>query len=149
MHDLERIIDIRERIAAARASGPSDIFTKFTKILVKFTTSFLVLLSPIYKITTAVGGCLVVVTIGVLALPILFLWLPFYYLLAGTSWLWIKAWYLRLVIVLPGILLAVIADFYVKLMPDFERGSKRKKLAICEEWPLSWYLTHPPKQSVI
>ena len=149
MHDLEQINDLRERIGVARANAPSDIFTKFAKILVKYTTSLLVAFKPISMVTTAIGGCLIVFTIGFLALPILFIWLPFYYLLAGTSWLWLKARYLRPILLIPGVIIAFIADLYVMLMPDFERGAKITKLAICEEWPLSWYLTHPPKQSVV
>lgn len=149
MHDLERINDIRERVRVARASGPSDVVTKFARILVKCTTLFKILLTPVSMITTAVGGCLVVLTIGFLALPISFVWLPFYYILLGISWLWLKAWYLRPVLLLPGVIIALFGDIYVALLPDFERGSKRKKLAVCEEWPLSWYITHPPKQSVI
>ena len=149
MYDFERINDLRERIAVAKANGPSDIFTKLARMLVKFTTSLLVILTPISMITTAVGGCLIVVTIGFLALPILFVWSPFYILLAGTSWLWLRAWYLRPILIIPGVIIAFFADLYVMLMPDFERGSKLTKLAICEEWPISWYLSHPPKQSVV
>ena len=149
MHDLEQINDLKERIGVARANAPSDIFTKLSRMLVKFTTSLLVMLTPISMITTAVGGCLIVVTIGFLALPILLVWFPFYKLLAGTSWLWLQAWYLRPVLLIPGVLVAFIGDLYVKLTPDFERGSKLTKLAVCEEWPLSWYIKHPPKQSVV
>jgi hypothetical protein len=149
MHDLERIHDVRERIGVAKANAPADIFTKFAKMLVKFTTSLLVMLRPVSRVTTAVGGCLVVVSIGFLALPISFVWLPFYYLLSGTSWLWLQAWYLRPILLLPGVIVALIADLYVMLMPEFERGAKITKLAICEEWPLSWYLIKPPKQSVV
>ena len=149
MHDLEQINDLKERIGVARANAPSDIFTKLSRMLVKFTTSLLVMLTPISMITTAVGGCLIVVTIGFLALPILIVWFPFYNLLAGTSWLWLQAWYLRPILLIPGVIIAFIADLYVMLMPDFERGAKITKLAICEEWPLSWYLIKPPKQSVV
>ena len=149
MQELERITDLMERIRAARNSGPADIVTKFARRLVKYTTSLLVTLTPVFRVTTAVGGCLVVITIGILALPISFVWSPFNYLLAGSSWLWLRAWYLRPILLIPGLIIAFIGDLYVMLMPDFERGSKRTKRAICEEWPLSWYLTHPPKQSVI
>ena len=149
MHDLEQINDLKERIGVARANAPADIFTKLSRMLVKFTTSLLVMLTPISMITTAVGGCLIVVTIGFFALPILLVWFPFYNLLAGTSWLWLQAWYLRPILLIPGVIIAFIADLYVMLMPDFERGAKITKLAICEEWPLSWYLIKPPKQSVV
>ena len=149
MHDLEGIKDLKERIRAARVNGPADIVTKFARMLVKYTTSLLEVLKPISMVTTAVGGCLVVITIGILALPISFVWSPFQYLLVGTSWLWLQAWYLRPILLIPGLIIAFTGNFYVMLMPDFERGAKKTKLAICEEWPLSWYLTHPPKQSVI
>ena len=149
MHDFEQINDLKERIGVARANAPADIFTKLSRMLVKFTTSLLVMLTPISMITTAVGGCLIVVTIGFFALPILLVWFPFYNLLAGTSWLWLQAWYLRPILLIPGVIIAFIADLYVMLMPDFERGAKITKLAICEEWPLSWYLIKPPKQSVV
>jgi len=33
---------------------------------------------------------------------------------------------------------------YVMLAPEPEKDAKIMKLAIAEEWPLSWYLVRPP-----
>ena len=149
MHDSEHINELKERIRAAKENAPSDIFTKLAKILVKFTTSLLVNISPISNLTSTVSGCLIVLTIGFFALPIAFFWLPFYYPLMWLSWLWLKAWYLRPLLLIPGVIIAFLGDLYVALTPDFERGSRITKLAICEEWPLSWNIKNPPKQSVV
>ena len=72
------------------------------------------------------------------------LWLPMYGFLVGTSWLWLNAWPLRPVLLLPGVAVAVIGETYVSLAPEPERDAKHAKLSIAQEWPLSWYLLRPP-----
>jgi hypothetical protein len=141
--------DLEDRVRAARANAPRDILTRFTRMLVKYVTSLLVVFTPFAKVTSAIGGCLIVFTIGFLSFLFALIWLPMYRLLIWTSWLWIKAWYLRLLLLFPGFVIAFIADMWVMFTPDFRRDSGRKKRALCEEWPLSWYINSPPKQSVV
>ena len=90
------------------------------------------------------GGCLIALTLGLFILVLSVIWLPFAAFLLGTSWLWLKAWYLRPVLLIPGVLVAVVAHAYVMLAPDSERDSKYTKLTLTDSWPLSWYLLHPP-----
>jgi hypothetical protein len=141
--------DLEDRIRAARGNAPTDILTGFAKILVKSATSLLVVFTPFAKVTSAVGGCLIVFSVGFLSFFVALIWLPLYYMLIGTSWLWVRAWYLRIILLLPGIVIAFIADMWVMFTPDFRRDSGLKKRALCEEWPLSWYINNPPKQSVV
>ena len=112
--------------------------------MTKAVTSILVIILPVAKVTSAIAGCLIVFTIGSLSFLFLFVWLPLYHLLIATSWLWLKAWYLRLILLIPGVVIAFISDIWVILTPDFRREAKQKKQALCEEWPLSWYLMNPP-----
>lgn len=139
--------DLVDRVQMAKAGAPADLFTGLTRLLVKAVTSILVILLPIAKLTSAVAGCLIVFTVGFLSFVFLFVWLPLYHLLIATSWLWLKAWYLRPILLIPGIVIALISDIWVILTPDFRRKAKQKKQAMCEEWPLSWYLVNPPEES--
>jgi hypothetical protein len=137
--------DLGDRVKAARAGAPRDILTKLTRILTKAITSILIILLPIAKMTSAVAGCLIVFTIGFLSFVFLVVWLPMYHILIATSWLWLKAWYLRPILLIPGVVIAFASDIWVILTPDFRRHAKQKKQAMCEEWPLSWYLVSPPE----
>ena len=74
------------------------------------------------------------------------IWWPFLLLLAGTSWLWLQGWFLRPVLIIPGVLISALADLYVMLAPEPEKAGKLAKLSIAEEWPLSWYLMKPPAE---
>jgi hypothetical protein len=139
--------DLVDRVKMARAGAPADLFTGLTRLLVKAVTTILVILLPIAKLTSAAGGCLILFTVGFLSFVFLFVWLPLYHLLIATSWLWLKAWYLRPILLIPGIVIAFVSDIWVILTPDFRRKAKQKKRAMCEEWPLSWYLVNPPEES--
>jgi hypothetical protein len=45
---------------------------------------------------------------------------------------------LRPILLLPGVTIAVVANFYVSLIPDMgEKYQKLIKLAICDNWPYS------------
>ena len=141
--------DLDDRVKAARAGAPADILTKLARYLTKAITSILVILLPLAKLTSAVAGCLIVFTIGFLSFVFLVVWLPLYHILITTSWLWLKAWYLRPILLIPGIVIAFVSDIWVLLTPDFRRRAKQKKQAMCEEWPLSWYLVNPPKGPMV
>ncbi len=139
------ISDMQYRCQLARANRPTDIVTITAEFLVKGLTTVLgVVLLPLEVLTTGLGGCLIALTFGVLYLLLSLIWLPVLGLLLGTSWLWLRAWYLRPVLLLPGVIIAVVADVFVMLAPEPERDAKHAKLCIAGEWPLSWYLLRPP-----
>ena len=99
------------------------------------------MLLPVQLITTFVGGVLIALTFGIFALMVTILWLPVLAVLLGTSWLWLNAPPLRVLLFLPGIAIAMLAHAYVALMPEIERDAKYYKLSLAGEWPLSWWLT--------
>lgn len=139
------VADMEYRCTLAREFAPRDPFTILARLLM---AGISLLLTPFVLVaeflTTLIGGCLLGLTFGLLAVLLTIIWLPFLGLLVGTSWLWLRAWYLRPLLLLPGVLLAIIADTYVALAPEPERDAKHAKLSIASEWPLSWYLLRPP-----
>lgn len=64
----------------------------------------------------------------------------------GASWLWLRAWYLRPLLLVPGVVISLLAHLYVMLAPEPERDAKYSKLSISDEWPLTWYLLRPPAE---
>ena len=144
MYDWKMISDMQHRILLAHDYAPKEPLTYIALLLVKVTTSVQTILVPIEMVTTAVGGCLIILTFGLLIFVLTVIWWPFLVLLLGTSWLWLIAWYLRPVLLVPGVLIANLATLYVMLAPDPEKDSKYAKLSIAGEWPLSWYLLKPP-----
>jgi hypothetical protein len=142
----EQINLTRYRISLAHTYAPSDIFTKVARLLVFGITVATMVLAPIEIITTGIGGCLIGFTLGLGYLVLSVIWWPFGALLLGTSWLWFRAWYLRPLLLLPGVIVDLLATIYVMLMPDPEKDSKYAKLSLVAEWPLSWYLLRPPAE---
>lgn len=134
------------RAELAHVHAPKDVLTRIAVVSVKVATTALTVLVPVEIVTTAVGGCLVALTFGVGFFVLSLIWLPFLVLLLGTSWLWLHAWYLRPILLVPGIVIAIVANLYVMLTPDPEKDAKYAKLSIAQEWPLSWYLIKPPKE---
>lgn len=130
----------------ASAHAPQDIFTKIARVSMAGTSVLAIPLFPIEVVTTGAGGCLIALTFGLFALVLTAIWLPFLGLLLGTSWLWLKAWPLRPILLIPGVLIATLSHVYVILAPEPERDAKWAKLALAEEWPLSWYLMRPPPE---
>jgi hypothetical protein len=129
---------MEERVAFARARGPSDIFTSTAKLLTTALTGILgIVLIPVELVTTALGGCLLALTFGLLAVLLTVIWLPLFGLLVLTSWLWIRVAVLRPLLLLPGVVVAVISYVFVALMPDPERDAKHGKLALASGWPLT------------
>ena len=102
---------------------------------------------PVQFVTTAVGGCLVSCTFGLLLLPLSLVWLILAGLLVGTSWLWEQAGVLRvpplvaiarIPIAVIGIPLALLSEIYVCLVPSMgELESRLTKLITCWVWPFS------------
>ena len=133
-------------ISLAKRHAPNDILTKTAILSVKVATTVLLILTPLEWVTTAIGGCLIAVTFGILIFILTLIWWPFLALLLSTSWLWLRAWYLRPILLVPGVLIAILAYIYVMLAPEPERDAKYAKLALADEWPLSWYLLRPPPE---
>jgi len=129
--------------AQAQASGPKDWLTRgafYSNALLRLI--LMIPMLPLTIVTTLVGGLLVLLTFGLLLLPLSLIWMLFYGFLWSTSWLWIRAWYLRPFLLVPGVLVAAIAFEYVGLVPDMgEKYQKSWKLGLCESWPNS-YLYH-------
>lgn len=146
MWDWRAISDIELRVRMAKEHGPHDILTNIAWALAKVLAAFTLVLFPIQIVTTSIGGCLIALTFGLLILVLTVIWLPFYGLLLGTSWLWLSAWYLRPILLLPGLLVSLVAGAYVMLAPEPEKDAKWAKLALAHEWPLSWLLIKPPPE---
>jgi len=142
----EGINQTKYRISLAHTYAPSDILTKVARLLVLGITAAFIVLAPIEVVTTAIGGCLIGFTFGLGYFVLSVIWWPFLALLLGTSWLWLRAWYLRPLLLLPSVIVALLATLYVMLTPDPEKDSKYMKLSLAEEWPLSWYLLRPPAE---
>lgn len=144
MDDRSQIADTNYMIRQAQACAPNDFITKAAILATTVVTKGLVVLLPIEMVTTAVGGCLIALTFGLFSFVLSLIWWPFLGFLLGTSWLWLRAWYVRPILLVPGVTVATVATIYVMLAPDPERGAKYAKLSIAGEWPLSWYLIRPP-----
>ena len=142
----EGINQTNYRISLAHTYAPKDIFTKVARVLVKAIIFPTILLVPVEAVTTAVGGCLAGLTFDLLFVMLSIIWWPFLAFLLGTSWLWLRAWYLRPILLLPGVIVALVADLCVMLMPEPEKDAKVMKLSMADEWPLSWYLLRPPAE---
>ena len=59
--------DLTGRVKAVKAVAPADFLTGLARILTKAFTYILVILLPLSKLTSAVAGFLIVLTIGVLS----------------------------------------------------------------------------------
>ena len=140
------IQDIEGPSALARQHGPQDIFTRAAQISMKVGSAALLILIPVQFVTTAVGGCLIALTFGLFAILLSLIWLPFLGLLLGSSWLWLKVPLLRPILLVPGVLVALVADAYVMLAPEPEADAKWAKLTLAGEWPLSWLISFPPDE---
>ncbi len=142
----QAIENIEDRAALARHYGPQDIFTKVAKVSMEAGSTALLVLFPLQIVTTAIGGCVVGLTFGLFAFLLSLIWLLFLGLLLGSSWLWLKVPLLRPILLVPGVVLALIADAYVRLAPEPERVAKWAKLTLAQEWPLSWLIVFPPDE---
>jgi hypothetical protein len=146
MYDWRQISDMNYRISLAKAHAPKDIFTKAATFLLKVVSLVSLILTPVQIVTTALGGCLIAITFGVFSLVLSVIWWPLLLLLLGSSWLWLRAWYLRPILLVPGVLVSAVASLYVILAPEPEKDAKYAKLSIAGEWPLTWYLIKPPAE---
>ena len=137
--------DIDFRATFARVNSPTDFFTVLARLVVSRVTLVLAfVLWPLDSVLRLVGKGLVSVVLGMIVLMVLDLsWLPVWGTLVGTSWLWLNYPWLRPILILPGMFLAILAHIYIMLAPDPHKNAKYPRLA--GEWPLSWMLWRPPK----
>lgn len=93
---------------------------------------------PLTIICTFILGILTVLTFGILAWLTTAIWLVFLMPLIATSWLWMKIPIIRIVLLVPGILLARAAGIIACIFPSMGEWSSRKmKIDLCDIWPLS------------
>ena len=135
--------DIDLRVTFARMHGPTDFLTMVARIAVGRVTWLLTLaLTPFDVVLRFIGKGLVSVVVGFFVLMFLDLvWLMVWGLLAGSSWLWLTYPWLRFVLILPGIPLAIIAHMFIMLAPDPHKNARYFRVA--GEWPLTWRLWRP------
>ena len=135
-------------IAEAQSIGPTDWFTKATyrtRYVIGVVVSLPALL--VIPVVTIPLSILVALSLGLLAIPLSVLWGPMVGLLLGSSWLWLKAWYLRPLLVVPGIVVAIIARLYISFIPDMgDKFQKIIKMGLCNSWPYSFLVYGLTKQ---
>jgi len=117
------------------------------RILNILVTPVAIVTIPFQIVTTAVGGCLVSCSLGLLLLPLSAVWAVLLGLLLGTSWLWDLAERLRVGAIVAlahiplaviGIPLALVSAVYVALIPSMgEIESRHTKMYLCWVWPFS------------
>ena len=138
--------DIANAITVARSEAPTDILTRAVLWAVRgITTTFSILFAPVALATTFLGGCLITLTLGLFLVPLNLAWLSLFYPLLGTSWLWLRVWWLRPILLIPGIMLAILGWTFVQLTPMPEEAITGKKILygyLAGEWPLTFSIWH-------
>jgi len=119
----------------------------FTRIVQKCSMWVCVILQiplvPVGCLTNMATGCMIVLSMGIFGILFSLLWLPFFGLLIGTSWLWIRVWPLRPLLLVPGLLTVVVTFTLAALIHD-DPGGFDRKAALIMYWPLSWHVMSPP-----
>ena len=112
---------------------------KLVDILTTITAWIVV---PCQIITTFILGILVRLTFGFLLFPFSFLWIVLFFgPLMGLSFLWLRIPFIRILISIIGIPLAVIANIYVCLLPSMgEKESRIVKMLYCQTFPYTFRL---------
>ena len=131
--------------------GPKDYLSRITYYFNNIATSILtIVLIPIIPFSTFGLGLIVMLTFSLFLLVISFIWMIFLILLISSSWLWIKFWILRPLLILPGLIIAITGSIYCSLMPDMgEKYQKILKMSLCESWPYSYTLLSISKNNYI
>ncbi len=119
-----------------------DRSTQAARFLVKVLAVVLAVLIPVRLV---VHFILSLLTFSLYRLPLSLLaslvWMPIFGGLLGTSWMWLKAPPLRLVLLPAGLLLVFLGEVLLMVAPppipaDYQE--RWEKATILEEWPLSW-----------
>jgi len=129
---------VNNLVARSRAVAPKSIFNTPVVIL---HTVFGLILSPLVLlqfITTSALCCITSLTFGLPLYIMDIIWWPLIGFMLASSWLWYHLPFLRIILLLPGVLIAEIASHYVGLMPSMgEWDSRATKIALCDSWPHS------------
>ena len=149
---LWKVPDMRTRVEFARRNAPGDIFTQIARFIVYYVSALLIfVLKPVdyvgrklfslaFHVGTVVGFFYV---FGLLFFMLLSaVWIPFWALLVGSSWLWLRQPWTRPILLLPGMALSLALTVVLMLVPDPEKHPKY--VTITQEWPLTWNLWYPP-----
>ena len=96
-------------------------------------------------VSTLVLGILSTITFGIALLPFLVvLWL-LNIETVGTSWLWLNVPVSRVLIVIPGVMIAAVQSNYTALLPySGDWDSRAEDLARAEAWPRSYLVQQLP-----
>lgn len=109
------------------------------RVLDKIITITSLIVVPVQFVTTLILGVLVVITFGLLLLPISLVWMVFIFPMIGVSWLCKGNEVFRNIIGFIGIPWVLIAHTYACLMPSMgEIESRADKLMLTEAWPFCW-----------
>ena len=139
MNALQANAVVSAMLTEAQAAGPRDPFTLFAFTLNSILKLILIPTMLLVPIVTFALGILVSLTFGLLLFLLSLIWLPIFGLLLGTSWLWLRAWYLRPILIIPGVITAFIGSLYVRFVPDMgEKYQKVLKLGYCDAWPWTY-----------
>lgn len=149
---LWKVPDLRTRLEFARTNAPSDTLTQAACRIVYHTVRFIALiLFPIDyaarslgKLFDNLGRFLGIFYVGSLLLYLLLsiLWLPFWGMLVGSSWLWLNHAWTRPILLLPGAVLSMAMTIFLMFVPDPQKQSGY--VSFTREWPLTWTLWNPP-----
>ena len=120
----------------------ADGFTRITWRVVKVLSMAMIVFLPVAWLMRFVGAVLTPLTFGIyLIVYSIILWIPILGLLLGTSWLWLRCWPLRPVLVILGIPVALMAHLILMCAPsDRDTDAVLWKVSFTEDWPFSWKL---------
>jgi hypothetical protein len=145
-----RVPDILDRIRWSRRNPPSDIFTLLAISIVYHLGKLIeVVMLPVDYASRKLGQ-LSVLFVGwglILFFLMTALWIPFWGLLMGSSWLWLRYPLTRPLLLIPGVPFALILTIVLMLVPDPEK--QKRYVSIAQVWPLTWNLWQPPEQYYI
>ena len=123
----------------------ADGFTRTAWQVVRILCMAMTVVLPIAWIVKFVGVILKHLTFGLYLIAYSILWMPSLWLLLGTSWLWLRYWPLRPVLIIPGIVFALAGHFILMCSPGSysdagDRDALLWQVSYTEDWPLSWRL---------
>ena len=139
--------DIKARLRYALKFAPSDMLTLVTMFVMKNCCwAIATVIWPFELVLKGTvgfllkGGCVFVW--GMLILMILdVIWIAVWVPLMLSSSAWIKIPWLRPILVIPGLTLAIAAYIYVSLAPDPQKNTDYHILV--KSWPFSWRVYSP------
>jgi hypothetical protein len=138
--------EVQRRTVLLDSTAPTDGLTRLACWLTKGLQRLIKPVNRVIPLTTAAVGLITNIQMvrPVYQILLSVVRLPFLAIIVGSSWLWLKAPWLRpllLVILLP--LFSMLVYLALALLPDYKKGDKYWNLALCDSWPLSWLLLRP------